>query len=303
MKILISGSHGLIASELIPILQAKGHKIGRLIRDKADITKNEIFWNAERGSLDKSALQEFAPDAVIHLAGEGIADGRWTEERKRKIRDTRVNGTKILAQALATLESPPQVFISGSAVGFYGNRGDEKLDETSSAGEGFLAEVAQDWEANTQAAESKGIRVVHIRTGIVLSEKGGALQKMLLPFRLGLGGVIGHGRQYMSWISLEDEVRAIVFALENDSVRGAVNLTAPNPVTNKEFTKSLGKVLLRPTIFPLPASIARMAFSSEMADETLLTSIRVYPKKLQDLGFQFHHANLREALRSILKSK
>ncbi len=301
MKILISGSHGFLASELIPILQKRGHVIGRLVRGEADITQNEIFWNAEQGSIDKGALQAFAPEAVINLAGENLAGGRWTKSKKKKIRDSRVNGTTILTKALASLQTPPQVLISASAIGFYGNQADKELDETSPLGEGFLADVVHDWELATKPAEEKGIRVVHIRTGLVLSAKGGALQKMLLPFKLGLGGVIGNGKQYMSWISLEDEVRAIVFALENDKVSGAVNLTTSNPVTNKEFTKTLGKALWRPTLFPLPASVARMAFSAEMADETLLASMRVYPKKLQEFGFQFNHPNLKGALKAALQ--
>lgn len=282
MKVLISGSSGLVGSALRKSLEADGHVTGRLPRTYEE-------------TIDFSGV-----DAVVHLAGESIAEGRWTDKKKRRIEDSRVNGTQQLAEQLARSDTRPSVFICASAIGFYGDRGDERLDEASNAGSGFLTDVCQKWEAAAKPAEDAGIRTVWIRTGIVLSTDGGALKKMLPPFKLGGGGILGNGKQYMSWISLGDEVRAIRFLIDTPTVRGAVNLTAPQPVTNKEFTKTLGKALHRPTIMPLPAFAARIMFG-EMADALLLASTRVYPQRLLDAGYRFRHPDLEAALEDVLK--
>ncbi len=295
MKILISGSSGLLGSALVEVLTKEGHEIGRLVRRKSKPESNEIYWDPERGSLDKTALEDFGPEAAINLAGESIAQGRWSPKKKAKIRDSRVNGTRVLAQALGSLSKFPKVLVCPSAVGYYGDRGDAVMTEQDAPGRGFLAEVCQAWEAAAQPARDKGIRVVHFRIGVVLSAKGGALKKMLLPFKLGMGGVIGSGRQYWSWVALEDVVGAIQFAVQNPALQGPVNLVAPHPVTNREFTKTLGRVLWRPTYFSIPASTARMVFG-EMADELLLASTRVEPEKLKQSGFSFQYPQLKPAL-------
>lgn len=300
MRILISGASGLIGQPLTAQLEKQGHQIARLVRRPADWAKKEVYWDPEKGSLDKSPLVEFAPEAVIHLAGENIASGRWNDTLKAKIRDSRVNGTDILALALASLDPKPKCLIMASATGYYGERGDELLIENAASGHNFLAEVCQAWEASAKPAEDAGIRVVKLRTGVVLSKKGGALKKMLTPFRLGAGGVIGDGRQYLSWITLADMVSAYLFALENENLSGPVNAVSPNPVTNKEFTKALGRALFRPTLFPLPASTARMLFG-EMAEELLLASTRAKPGALERAGFTFSHPEIREALKAVLK--
>jgi uncharacterized protein (TIGR01777 family) len=281
VKVLISGSSGLIGSALVKSLEADGHKVGRLPR-------------TYETPIDFSGV-----DAVVHLAGESIAGGRWSHAKKKQIEQSRVNGTRQLAEQLARSESKPSVFICASAIGFYGNRGDEKLDEASSPGSGFLTDVCLRWEAAAEPAEDAGIRTVLLRTGIVLSTNGGALKQMLPPFRLGGGGKVGSGRQYMSWISIDDEVRAIRFLIDNPSVSGAANLVSPEPVPNREFTKMLGHVLHRPTILPLPAFAVRLLFG-EMGEELLLGSARVLPQRLADAGFQFKHADLKSALEEIV---
>ncbi len=300
MKVLVSGSNGLVGSALVKSLEAQGHRVGRLVRHRADITRDEIYWSGEGGSVDASALRVFAPDAVVHLAGESIASGRWNEALKTKIRESRVKGTAILARALASLDQAPRVWINASAVGFYGDRGSEVLTEDSVPGQGFLAQVCQEWEAAAQAARDRGIRVVDLRLGMVLSPEGGALKKMLIPFRLGLGGVIGNGRQYMSWITLDEVVSVLNFALASEKLQGAVNAVSPQPVTNREFTKTLARVLWRPACLPMPASTARLVFG-EMADALLLSSQRVLPKKLQAAGYGFTHGDLKSALVDLLK--
>ncbi|MCB1213839.1 MAG: TIGR01777 family oxidoreductase [Deltaproteobacteria bacterium] len=302
MKILVSGSSGLVGSHLVSQLKASGHEIARLVRHAADRAVGEIYWEPSRGSIDKEALEAFAPEAVINLAGENIASGRWTEAKKKEIRDSRVEGTKILSKALAHLKLRPQVFINASALGYYGERGEEWMTETSEAGLGFLPEVCQAWEDATQEAKQAKIRTINLRIGIVLSKEGGALKKMLTPFCLGLGGVMGNGRQFMSWIALEDLIRILLFALEEKKLEGPVNAVSPHPVTNKVFTKTLGRVLLRPTIFPMPASVARMIFG-EMADDLLLASTRARPEKLKAVDFEFKYPQLKEALKSILGKK
>ena len=281
MNILLSGSNGLIGSALKTSLENEGHNVTRLSRNFDDPINFEGI------------------NAVIHLAGENIAQGRWTDAKKSEIKKSRLNGTKKLSEQLAASSHKPSIFISSSATGFYGDREDIILDENSSQGSGFLPEVCVEWEKSTFAAEQAGIRTVHIRTGIVLSKKGGALKKMLPPFKFGGGGILGSGNQYMSWISLEDEINAIIFILNNSSLSGPINLTAPHPVNNKEFTKILGKVLKRPTILPLPGFIARFLFG-EMADAILLTGNRVLPNKLIEAGFTFTHSKLDEALKDII---
>lgn len=282
MNILLSGSSGLIGSELKKNLENDGHQVTPLSRD----FDNPINFEGI--------------DAVIHLAGENIAQGRWTKAKKSEIRNSRINGTKKLSDQLATSPHKPSIFISSSATGFYGDRSDDILDEESSQGAGFLPEVCVLWEKATKSAEQAGIRTIHIRTGVVLTKKGGALKKMLPPFLLGGGGILGNGKQYMSWISLKDEINAILFILNNNEISGAVNLTAPNPVNNKEFTKILGKTIKKPTILPLPGFAARLLFG-EMAEAILLTGNRVLPNKLLNAGFNFTHPTLDKALESILK--
>jgi uncharacterized protein (TIGR01777 family) len=257
----------------------------------------DIFWDLPAGTIDAERLT--GCDAIVHLAGESIASHRWTPQQKEKIRISRVESTKLLSRTLALLSPPPRVLICASAIGFYGDRGDERLDEASPPGEGFLPEVCQQWEAATSAAAERGIRVVRVRFGVVLSPAGGALAKMLTPFKLGLGGRLGDGRQWMSWIALDDVVRAIHHVMMQENLHGAVNIVAPHPATNQEFTKTLGRVLRRPTIFPMPAAAARLAFG-EMADALLLSSARVHPARLLESGYSFRYPTLEPGLRHVL---
>jgi len=296
MKILVSGSHGLVGSALMDSLKGDGHELFALVR-RAPRSDAEVEWRPERGSLALARLEGM--ERVIHLAGESIASGRWTEKKKQRIRDSRVKGTTLLSEALANLSHPPRAFLCASAIGFYGDRGDEILTEESAPGNDFLAEVCVEWEQATAPAAEKGIRVVNLRFGIILSADGGALAKMLPPFRMGAGGRVGSGKQYMSWIALDDVVAAIKFALANDVFHGPVNVVAPNPVTNAEFTKALGKALSRPTLFPVPEFAARLAFG-EMADALLLSSQRVKPRRLEDAGYPFQYSDLERALRHVL---
>ena len=299
MKILITGSTGLVGSALIPSLKSSGHQIVRLVRSKPK-DASEVYWNPEQGTINAAELEGL--DAVVHLAGENLAAGRWTDEKKKRIRESRVKGTRLLSETLAQLNEKPAVLVSASAVGFYGNRGDEILTEQSASGSDFLAEVCREWELATQAAAQAGIRVVNLRFGVIFSGEGGALKKMLTPFRMGIGGKLGSGHQYMSWIAIDDAVGAIEHALQNDSLRGPVNVVAPQAVTNREFTKTLGRVLSRPTIFPVPAFAARLAFG-EMADATLLSSQRVEPERLNEAGYTFKYPTLEAALRHVLNKE
>lgn len=278
-------------------LEVRGHLVRRLVRNDVKDGDHEIRWNPDRGEIDAAELNGI--DGVVHLAGENIAGGRWTEAFKRRILESRTKGTRLLAETLASLEMKPSVLVSASAIGYYGNRHDEEVDELAPSGNGFLAEVCREWEACTESAHDAGIRVVKLRIGPVLSPKGGALAKMLTPFKLGLGGVIGSGRQYFSWIALDDVVNALMVAVENESLVGPVNAVAPGAVTNREFTKTLGRVLGRPTIFPMPAFAARLAFG-EMADEMLLGGARVSPRELIKAGFPFEYPQLEPALRHLL---
>lgn len=294
LKIVISGASGLLGTALSTFLACAGHRVHPLTRRPPQLGGTGIIWNPQRGEVDKASLEN--ADAVIHLAGENIGAGRWTLRRKEMIRDSRVKGTKFLAQTLASLQRPPKTFIVASAVGFYGNREGELLTEDSPSGAGFLPEVCRAWEDAAEPARLAGIRVVNLRTGIVLSSLGGALAKMLPPFQMGLGGKIGSGNQWMSWISLEDMLGVFYQVLFTPSLSGPVNATAPWPVTNSAFTKILGRVLGRPTLFPMPASLVTVLFG-EMGKALLLEGQQVKPAKLEKSGFQFLYPELEAALR------
>jgi uncharacterized protein (TIGR01777 family) len=297
LHIAVSGASGFIGGALVLRLQQEGHRITRLVRRSAG--PGEISWDPIRGRLDPTDLA--GVDAVVHLAGENVG-ARWTARRKARIRDSRVLGTRLLSQALAELSRAPGVLVSASAVGIYGDRGDEILTESSPLGDrsrDFLVEVGEDWEAAADPARAAGMRVVHPRFGLVLGKEGGALKKMFPPFRLGLGGRLGSGSQWMSWIAIDDAVGAIRHALFTDTLHGPVNVTSPNPVTNLEFTRTFGRILGRPTPFPVPAAVLRVVLG-EMADRTLLASARVMPTRLRSSGFRFEHADLPNALRHVL---
>jgi uncharacterized protein (TIGR01777 family) len=298
MNIAVTGASGLIGSHLVPFLTQKGHHVTRMVR-KAHAEPGEILWDPFSETLDITALEGF--DAVIHLAGENIAAGRWTAERRRRIRESRIQGTRFLAQSLAKLFDPPRVFVSISAIGYYGNRGEEQLDENSDPGRGFLADLCKEWEAATAPASVRGIRVVTPRVGMLLNITGGALERMLPAFRMGIGGRIGSGKQYMSWIATGDLLEILDYAICNGSIHGPVNAVAPEPVTNREFSAALGRVLLKPTFMALPAFAARIAFG-EMADELLLCSTRVSPARLDESGYKFRFPELEGALRHALES-
>lgn len=303
MKVLISGSTGLVGSELIHYLKRKGHQPVRLVRRIGPFEEPQIGWDIQAGKLDPKELEGI--DAVIHLAGESIASGRWTEERKQKIVDSRVKGTRLLAETVAKMENPPKVFICASAVGFYGNRGDELLNDVSSKGKGFLADTCKQWEDACQPARDKGIRVVNSRFGIILSPKGGALKAMYWPFRLGLAGDLGNGKQYMSWVALADVVAALEHILTHDELQGPVNVVSPQAVTNHQFTEVMRKTVtcsLLPGHYwtpPAPAFVIK-AVLGEMAEEMLLASQRVRPVALQGSGYVFQHPELKPALGSML---
>jgi uncharacterized protein (TIGR01777 family) len=299
MKILISGATGLVGRHLIPVLESKGHEIFSLVR-KAPKNNHEIQWDAEAGlgENEQGRLEDF--DAVFHLAGEPIAQ-TWTKEKKRLIKESRTLGTRNLVNELGKTKNPPKHFISASAIGYYGNRGDEILTEESSHGEGYLPEICTEWENEARKAADFGARVVFTRTGIVLSKDGGALAQMMTPFSFGVGGVVGSGKQWMSWIELADMIGILNFALENERVRGAVNATAPNPATNETFTKTLGEVLNRPTFIPVPEFGIKFMFG-EMGETLLLQGCRVIPKKLEDLGFEFKYPELKEALKAAVNN-
>ena len=301
MKIIVTGSSGLIGSALVAALIERGDEVTCLVRGAAHARRadgaREALWNPARGELDAAELE--GHDAAVHLAGDPIAEGRWTDEKKRRIRASRVEGTALLAKTLARLNAPPRVLLSASAVGYYGDRGGETLTETSATGADFLSGVCREWEAATGAARAAGMRVVLLRFGVVLSGRGGALAKMLTPFKLGAGGRIGSGEQYMSWVALEDVTGAILHALAHEEVEGAVNVVAPRAVTNGEFTKTLGGVLNRPTVFSVPAFAARLAFG-EMADAALLVSQRAEPAQLKATNYEFKYPELEGALRHAL---
>jgi uncharacterized protein (TIGR01777 family) len=294
MDVLISGATGLIGSALIPELEAKGHTLRRLTRTPR--SEGDIRWDLDAGTIEGDLS---GTEAVIHLAGESIAEGRWTEEKKRRILESRRKGTRLLAETIVTLSEPPPVMVCVSAIGYYGDRGNELLTEESESGDLFLSEVCRKWEAAAEPAREAGIRVVHPRFGIVLSTEGGALGATLPIFKLGGGGKIGSGRQYWSWVSFDDVIGAILHSIENDALSGPVNVVAPDPPTNAEYTKVLGYVLGRPTFFAVPAPAARVALGG-MADELLLASARVEPVRLQETGYSFRHPDLEETLRYLL---
>jgi uncharacterized protein (TIGR01777 family) len=300
MKILVTGSTGLVGHALVPFLTTGGHSVTRLVRRAASPNAGQeptVRWDPILGTIDQAGLE--GHDAVVHLAGENISAGRWNDRQKKAIRDSRLHGTQLVCDALLKLRNPPKTLVCASAIGFYGDRGDEILDEKSPVGAGFLAEVCRDWEAATESVRLRGMRVVNLRFGVILSPAGGALQKMLLPFKLGLGGIIGSGRQYWSWIEIDDVVGAILHALTHDHLSGPVNAVSPNPATNRDFTKTLGQVLNRPTVFPLPAFAARLALG-KMADDLLLASARVVPRRLEEAGYAFRYPQLEPALRHVL---
>jgi uncharacterized protein (TIGR01777 family) len=300
MKILVTGSSGLIGSALIPVLSAGGHTVVRLVRAETERGGGIVRWDPIAGTLDRPAIEGF--DAVVHLAGEDISSGTWTQAKKARIRQSRVDATRLLARTLASVDRPPAVLACASAVGYYGDRGDQILTEESGPGTGFLAAVCHDWEAAAAPAGEAGVRVVHLRLGVVLSADGGALARMLGPFRLGMGGPLGSGRQYVSWIAMDDAVGAIGHALSTRTLRGAVNVASPRPVTHAEFARTLGHVLGRPTVLGMPAFAVRLMFG-EMADEVVLASQRLEPARLLSSGYQFRFPDLERALRHLLPAR
>ncbi len=297
MRVLVTGSSGLIGRALLSRLQAEGDEPLRLVRGDRALAPGEIRWNPEAETIDEEGLEGL--DAVVHLAGERLDSGRWTRRRKERIRRSRVTGTQLLAGALARRRARPRVLVSASGAGYYGDRGAEPLDESSARGSGFLAELCDAWEKASEPAARAGIRVVHLRSGIVLSSAGGALRRMLPAFRLGLGGPFGDGRQYLPWIALDDLLRVILFSIRTDSFRGPVNTASPEPSTNAEFAAALGRVLRRPAVFPVPAFLLRLALG-ELAEEALLAGQRILPSKLLAAGFTFGHPEIEGALRHAL---
>ncbi|AEH10526.1 domain of unknown function DUF1731 [Candidatus Protofrankia datiscae] len=298
MDVVVSGASGLIGSALVPALRADGHTVRTLVRRPVR-DGSEIRWDPARGTLEPAALA--GADAVVHLAGAGVGDHRWTARYRRRIRDSRVSGTTLLATAVAATHPRPRVLLSASATGWYGDTGDRPVDESEPRGSGFLAEVVADWEAATAAAEEAGVRVCHLRSGVVLSARGGALARQLPLFRRGLGGRLGSGRQWLSWITLADETAAIIFLLAADGLRGPVNLTSPAPVTNIAFAQALGAAVGRRAILPVPAAALRIALGG-FADGGVLVSQRVLPHRLLDAGFTFSHPDIDTALRAAATS-
>jgi len=294
LRIAISGASGMVGSSLRHFLTTGGHEVIPLVRDSRNLEGGAVFWNPATGVIDEKSLTRV--DAVVHLAGTPIANGRWTEARKRSIKQSRVRGTELLARTLATMKNGPKVFVSASAVGFYGDRGAANMTESDRAGKGFLAEVCRAWEGATKPAERAGVRVVTLRTGVALSPAGGALGQMLLPFKMGAGGRLGSGKQYMSWIDLDDLTALIYHALYDDSLRGVVNATAPHPVTNATFTSALGRALGRPTVLPVPGLAVKAAYG-ELGTELLLWGQRVLPRKITEAGFDFFYDGVEESLR------
>ncbi len=297
LRVAVTGASGLVGTALSAYLSTGGHDVVEISRSGPRLGGAHIKWPAPDEQFNAEELEGF--DAVVHLAGESIAEGRWNAGKKKRILDSRVGGTEKLARALAATKKPPTVFVAASAIGFYGGRGDECLDEQSAAGHDFLAGVCRQWEAATTPAADAGVRVVNLRIGVVLTAAGGALAKVLLPFSLGAGGVVGNGLQFMSWVSLDDLLGIVLHAIGQDSLRGPVNAVSPSPVTNREYTRTLGSVMSRPTILPLPAFAARVALG-EMADALLLSSTRVEPNRLKDTGYEFRHADVETALRHTL---
>ena len=299
MRILITGASGLIGSALRKSFTGKGFEMLLASRSEPK-NETEIQWDADTGFGGEDLPRLEGLDAVIHLAGENISAFRWTDEKKKAIRNSRVYGTRTMIETFAQLKKKPNVFVSASAIGFYGDRGDDEMTETSSAGDTFLSEVSKEWESESRRAEDMAIRTVLLRNGIVLSKEGGALATMMTPFKMGVGGVVGSGKQWMSWISIDDVVAIVNFALENENLRGAINVSSPNPVTNEEFTKTLGEVLYRPTFLPLPEFAVNLVFG-EMGDALLIDSTKVLPKRLLDAGYKFKYPDLKPALEHAAK--
>ena len=298
LRIAVTGSTGLIGSALVPLLRSRGDDVSRVVRGTPAIGSGDIGWDPARHRLERAALEGF--DAIVHLSGEPI-DHRWTAGHKAKIRDSRVGTTRLLAETIAELERPPRVLVSTSAIGIYGNRANEWLDESSTPGKDFLARTAQEWEAAADPARNAGVRVVHPRFGIVLSPEGGALAKLLGPFKLGAGGKIGTGEQWLSWIARDDTTAALRFLIDDPDIHGPVNIVAPNPETNEQFAKTLGHVLGRPAVATVPAVAMRLMFGAEMAEATVLASQRVRPKALDEHGFRFRFPHLEAALKHELR--
>ena len=298
MRVAVSGSTGLVGSQVVASLSTAGHEVVRIVRRPPALGERAVQWDPEKGKVDAAGLEGL--DSAVHLAGENVGSGRWTAARKAAIRDSRVKGTRLLCEVLSGLARPPKTLVCASAIGYYGDRGEERLTEDTPPGTGFLAEVCREWEEASAPAARKGIRVVALRIGMVLSPKGGALARMLPLFRAGLGGVIGGGRQYVSWVALDDLPHIILHALQRDDLSGPVNAVAPRPVTNREFTEALGKALSRPTPLPVPAFALRLAVGREMADALLLASTRVVPKRLIDTGYAFRSPELVTTLRRLL---
>lgn len=299
MKILVTGASGLLGTHLIPTLKAKGHEVYKLSRSQAR-KDDEIQWDSREGFAPSEQIKLENFDAVFHFAGDNIGDGNWTDEKKRKIRESRVTGTRTLVDAFKKCENPPKIFIGAAATGIYGDRGDENLTEESRIGKGFIPDLCRDWEAESEKAKDFGARVVSPRIGVVLAKDGGALSQMLTPFKFGVGGKIGSGEQYMSWIAVDDLIRIFHFVLENENISGVINAVAPNPVKNAEFTNALGKALNRPTIIPIPAFGIKLLFG-EMGETLLLEGAKVLPEKLENLDFEFKYPRLDAALKHVLE--
>lgn len=299
MKILISGASGLVGTHLIPTLEEKDHEVFALVR-KTPQNDTEIRWDSKKGFTDEEQAKMENFDAVVHLAGDNIASESWSDEKKRKIRESRELGTRVLVDALKKTKNPPKHFISASAIGIYGDGKDKILTEESPHGEGFLPEVCEAWEQEAKRAEEFGARVVLMRIGIVLAKEGGALEKMLTPFKFGVGGTVGSGEQWMSWIALDDIISIINFFIEHENLNGVFNLTAPNPVTNEQFTKALGHALSRPTILPIPEFAIKLMFG-EMGETLLLQGARVLPKHLEEAGYKFKYTNIKDAMKHVLE--
>lgn len=298
LNILIAGASGLVGTDLIPFLTTQTHAVKALVRDPKKVDENSIYWNPEAEQVNLDDLEGF--DVIINLAGDSISGGRWTAAKKKVILESRLKTTQTLARAIKKLKKPPELFLNASAIGFYGDRGDEWVDEKSSTGKGFLADVCRQWEAAAHEADRPETRVATLRTGVVFSPKGGALSKMLGPFSFGLGGVLGSGKQWMSWVAIDEVLSIIHHIISTKEIVGPVDTVSPNPLTNCELTKILGKVLHRPTVFPLPAFVAKLIFGSEMAEETLLSSTRVKPSVLQATGYKFLFPEFEPALRHML---
>jgi uncharacterized protein (TIGR01777 family) len=298
MRILITGSSGLVGSALIAFLRDKEHEICCLIRDKSKVDQTHFYWDPQNGILDVASLENF--NALIHLAGENISSRRWSDRQKQKISQSRLQSTQLLVDRIKETSNPPQVFISASAIGYYGDRGKEILTENSSQGKGFLADLVRDWENAVLTINNANIRTVQLRFGIILSSSGGALAKTLLPFRLGMGAILGDGSQYMSWITIKDVVNIIDFSIHNDSLSGPLNIVSPEPVTNYQYSKALGKALSRPVFFKAPSLILKLVLG-EMADALLLSSSRVIPEKLLGYGYKFLNPTINDAFQTIFK--